>query len=106
MQILRNLPNTNFHSVNLNSVLKTVIMFTLYLLGILITYNTLPFLAINLSIAEPNLFPKLTNTTVISAEQLANDFSSLKKLVQILNLKPTYIAGPDISQSGSEYLKE
>lgn len=58
------------------------------------------------SIAEPNLFPKLTNTTVISAEQLAKDFGGLKKLVENLHLKPTYIAGPDISQSGTEYLKE
>ena len=60
---------------------------------------------INFPIAEPDLFPVITNTTLITAEQLANDFTTLKKLLTKLNLNPAYIAGPDTTQGGGFYLK-
>ena len=60
---------------------------------------------INFPTAEPNLFPVVTNTTIITAEQLAKDFTILKKLLKKLNLKPAYIAGPDTTQGGDFYLE-
>ena len=62
--------------------------------------NNDPFL----SIPEPDMFPFITNTTVVSAEQLAKDFGTLRGLLDKLNLKPSYVAGPDITNGGDEFL--
>ena len=46
---------------------------------------------------EPDLFPKVTNTTVVEVEQLVKDFEALKRLLAKLNLNPKYVAGPDVA---------
>ena len=46
---------------------------------------------------EPDLFPEVTNTTVIKADQLAKDFKTLQQLLVKLNMKPKYFAGPDVA---------
>ena len=55
-------------------------------------------------ISEPDAFPFITNTTVVSAEQLAKDFGTLRGLLVKLKLKPLYVAGPDITNGGDEFL--
>lgn len=56
--------------------------------------------------AEPNRFPEVNNSINVSASQLAKDFATLKDLVGKLNMKPNYIAGPDIAGGGDNYLTE
>lgn len=46
---------------------------------------------------EPDLFPEVTNTTVVEVEQLVKDFEVLKSLLDKLGLNPKYVAGPDVA---------
>lgn len=46
---------------------------------------------------EPDLFPEVTNTTVVKVDQLVKDFEALKHLLAKLGLNPKYVAGPDVA---------
>ena len=52
-------------------------------------------------LSEPNQFP---NTSVITAKQLAKDYHTLSELLQSLDLKPNYVAGPDVTDGGDDFL--
>lgn len=54
------------------------------------------------SFPEPNKFP---NTSVVTAKQLAKDYHTLSKLLHRLNLKPRFVAGPDVTQGGEDFLE-
>ena len=47
-------------------------------------------------IAEPNILDEVSNIS-ISAEQLAHDFISLRKLLDSLGMQNSVLAGPDVT---------
>ena len=50
---------------------------------------------------EPNQFG---NTSVVTAKQLAKDYHTLSNLLQSVHLKPNYVAGPDVTEGGDDFL--